>query len=37
VQFYRRNGFEIWSVNEHFYPPGEYGKEIAVVLGKIIA
>jgi len=34
IQFYLRNGLEIWSINQHFYPPGPQAHEIAVFMGK---
>jgi GNAT superfamily N-acetyltransferase len=34
IQFYLRNGLEIWSINQHFYPPGPQGHEIALFMGK---
>lgn len=34
VQFYLRNGLEIWSINQHFYPPGPVEHEIALFMGK---
>lgn len=34
IQFYLRNGLEIWSINQHFYPPGPLGHEIALFMGK---
>ncbi|HEU5375910.1 MAG TPA: GNAT family N-acetyltransferase [Ktedonobacteraceae bacterium] len=34
IQFYLRNGFEIWGINQHFYPPGPFVDEIALFLGK---
>ncbi len=34
VQFYLRNGLEIWSINRYFYPPGPLEHEIAVFMGK---
>ena len=34
IQFYLRNGLEIWSINRSFYPPGEYAHEIAIFMGK---
>jgi GNAT superfamily N-acetyltransferase len=37
IQFYLRNGLEIWSINQHFYPPGPMEHEIAIVMGKRLA
>ena len=34
IQFYLRNGFEIWSIQRHFYPPGVSAHEVAIVMGK---
>lgn len=34
IQFYLRNGFEIWSINQHFYPPGLIEHEVAIFMGK---
>ena len=34
IQFYLRNGFEVWSINQHFYPPGSVEHEIAIFMGK---
>ncbi|MBV9712579.1 MAG: GNAT family N-acetyltransferase [Ktedonobacteraceae bacterium] len=34
IQFYLRNGLEIWSINQHFYPSGPQGHEIALFMGK---
>ena len=34
IQFYLRNGLEIWSINRSFYPPGEYAHEVAIFMGK---
>ena len=34
VQFYLRNGLEIWSISQHFYPPGPVEHEIALFMGK---
>lgn len=34
IQFYLRNGLEIWSINRHFYPPGPVAHEIAILMGK---
>jgi len=34
IQFYLRNGFEIWSIQRHFYPPGASAHEVAIVMGK---
>lgn len=34
IQFYLRNGLEVWSVFHHFYPPGPVEHEVAVFMGK---
>jgi GNAT superfamily N-acetyltransferase len=34
IQFYLRNGLEIWSINRNFYPPGPVAHEIAIIMGK---
>lgn len=34
IQFYLRNGLEIWGINRNFYPPGAYAHEVAILLGK---
>ncbi|HZR39806.1 MAG TPA: GNAT family N-acetyltransferase [Ktedonobacteraceae bacterium] len=34
IQFYLRNGLEIWSINQNFYPPGPSAHEIAIFMGK---
>lgn len=34
IQFYLRNGMEIWSLNPHFYPPGPTEHEVAIFMGK---
>lgn len=34
VQFYLRNGLEIWSIQRHFYPPGLSEHEVAIFMGK---
>ncbi len=34
IQFYLRNGLEVWSINHHFYPPGPIEHEVAVFMGK---
>jgi GNAT superfamily N-acetyltransferase len=34
IQFYLRNGLEIWGINRHFYPPGPTSHEIAILMGK---
>src|SRR5579884_2146512 len=34
IQFYLRNGLEIWSINRNFYPPGPVAHEVAIIMGK---
>jgi ribosomal protein S18 acetylase RimI-like enzyme len=34
IQFYLRNGLEVWSINRHFYPPGPLHHEVAIFMGK---
>jgi len=34
IQFYLRNGLEVWSINQHFYPPGPAVHEVAIMMGK---
>jgi GNAT superfamily N-acetyltransferase len=34
IQFYLRNGLEVWSIHHHFYPPGPVEHEVAVFMGK---
>jgi GNAT superfamily N-acetyltransferase len=34
IQFYLRNGLEVWSINQHFYPPGSAEHEVAIFMGK---
>lgn len=34
IQFYLRNGLEVWSIGHHFYPPGPVEHEVAVFMGK---
>jgi GNAT superfamily N-acetyltransferase len=34
IQFYLRNGLDIWSVHQHFYPPGPVEHEVALFMGK---
>jgi GNAT superfamily N-acetyltransferase len=34
IQFYLRNGLEVWGINRHFYPPGPVAHEIAIIMGK---
>jgi len=34
IQFYLRNGWEVWSIYQHFYPPGSVEHEVAIFMGK---
>jgi GNAT superfamily N-acetyltransferase len=34
IRFYLRNGLEVWSINQHFYPPGSVEHEVAIFMGK---
>lgn len=34
IQFYLRNGLEVWSIHHHFYPPGSVEHEVAIFMGK---
>ena|SRR5579862_7484578 len=34
IQFYLRNGLEIWSIGQNYYPPGVSEHEIAIFMGK---
>jgi GNAT superfamily N-acetyltransferase len=34
IQFYLRNGLQIWSINQNFYPPGPLEHEVALLMGK---
>lgn len=34
IQFYLRNGMEVWSINPNFYPPGPSAHEVAIFMGK---
>jgi GNAT superfamily N-acetyltransferase len=34
IQFYLRNGLEIWSICQSFYPPGPMEHEVAIFMGK---
>ena len=36
IQFYLRNGLEVWGIHRHFYPPGPVEHEIAIVMGKCL-
>ena len=34
IQFYLRNGLDVWSIHQHFYPPGLVEHEVAIFMGK---
>jgi GNAT superfamily N-acetyltransferase len=34
IQFYLRNGLDVWSIHHHFYPPGPVEHEVAIFMGK---
>ena len=34
IQFYLRNGLEVWSISQQYYPPGSVEHEIAIFMGK---
>ena len=34
IQFYLRNGLEVWGISQHFYPPSPVEYEIAIFMGK---
>ena len=34
IQFYLRNGLEVWGINSNFYPPGSVEHEVAIFMGK---
>jgi GNAT superfamily N-acetyltransferase len=34
IQFYLRNGLEVWSIHQNFYPPGSVEHEVAIFMGK---
>jgi len=37
IQFYLRNRLEVWSINQHFYPPGPIEHEVAIFMGKKVS
>lgn len=37
IQFYLRNGLEVWGINQHFYPPGSVEHEVAIFFGKKVS
>ena len=36
IQFYLRNGLRVWSISQHFYPPGPVEHEVAIFMGKLL-
>jgi GNAT superfamily N-acetyltransferase len=36
IQFYLRTGLQVWSIGQHFYPPGPVEHEVAVFMGKLL-
>jgi GNAT superfamily N-acetyltransferase len=34
IQFYLRNGLEVWSISRNFYPPGPIEHEVAIFMGR---
>ena len=34
IQFYLRNGLEVWSIHRYYYPPGPADHEVAIFMGK---
>jgi GNAT superfamily N-acetyltransferase len=36
IRFYLRNGLEIWSISQYFYPPGPEEHEVAIFMGKML-
>jgi GNAT superfamily N-acetyltransferase len=34
IQFYLRNGLDVWCVHQHYYPPGPVEHEVAIFMGK---
>ena len=34
IQFYLRNGLEVWGINNHFYPPSSDKDQVAIFMGK---
>mgnify|MGYP001274492240 CR=1 FL=1 len=36
IQFYLRNGLEVWGISQHYYPPGPVEHEVAVFMGKTL-
>lgn len=36
IQFYLSNGLEVWSISQHFYPPGPVEHEVAIFMGKLL-
>ena len=36
INFYLRNGLEVWGISQHFYPPGPEEHEVAIFMGKML-
>lgn len=36
IQFYLRNGLEVWSISQHYYPRGTVEHEVAIFMGKML-
>lgn len=36
IQFYLRNGLEVWSISQHHYPSGPVEHEVAIFMGKML-
>jgi GNAT superfamily N-acetyltransferase len=36
IQFYLRNGLEVWSISRHYYPRGTVEHEVAIFMGKML-
>lgn len=36
IQFYLRNGLEVWSISQHYYPRGPVEHEVAIFMGKML-
>jgi GNAT superfamily N-acetyltransferase len=36
IQFYLRNGLEVWGIGQHYYPSGPVEHEVAIFMGKML-
>jgi GNAT superfamily N-acetyltransferase len=36
IQFYLRNGLEVWGISQHYYPSGPVEHEVAIFMGKML-